>query len=74
MSPSRNDEQIVERYQSVAAFSGSGRGEMTLRDNEVVTVIEKNNTGLLIYDSILCGFYSVTKSTAKDFSLNNNSF
>ncbi|XP_068747551.1 uncharacterized protein [Montipora capricornis] len=45
MSPSRNDEQIVERYQSVAAFSGSGRGEMTLRDNEVVTVIEKNNTG-----------------------------
>lgn len=44
-SPSRNDEQVVERYQSVAAFSGSGRGEMTLRENEVVTVIEKNNTG-----------------------------
>ena len=44
-SPLRNDEQVVERYQSVAAFSGSGRGEMTLRENEVVTVIEKNNTG-----------------------------
>lgn len=44
-SPARNDEQIVERYQSVAAFTGSGRGEMTLKENELVTVIEKNNTG-----------------------------
>ncbi|KAK2562288.1 SH3 and PX domain-containing protein 2B, partial [Acropora cervicornis] len=44
-SPARNDEQIVERYQSVAAFTGSGRGEMSLKENELVTVIEKNNTG-----------------------------
>ena len=45
-SPTRNDEQVVERYQSVAGFSSSGRGEMSLKENEVVTVIEKNNTGL----------------------------
>ena len=45
-SPARNEEQIVERYQSVAAFTGSGRGEMSLKENELVTVIEKNNTGL----------------------------
>lgn len=44
-SPARNEEQIVERYQSVAAFTGSGRGEMSLKENELVTVIEKNNTG-----------------------------
>lgn len=46
-SPTRqfNDEQVVERYKSVAAFSGGGRGEMSLRENELVTVIEKNNTG-----------------------------
>ena len=37
---------MVERYHSVAAFSGHGRGEMSLKENEVVTVIEKNNTGL----------------------------
>lgn len=42
----RNDEQFVERYHSVAEFSASGKGEMSLRENEVVTVIEKNNTGL----------------------------
>ena len=46
-SPSgRSDEQFVERYQSVAEFTGGGRGEMSLKENEVVTVIEKNNTGL----------------------------
>lgn len=42
----RNEEQFVERYHSVADFSASGKGEMSLRENEVVTVIEKNNTGL----------------------------
>jgi len=36
----------VERYQSVAAFTGGSRGEMSLKENEVVTVIEKNNTGM----------------------------
>ena len=45
-SPTRNDEQVVEKYYSVAEFSGSGRGEMSLKENEVVTVIEKNSTGL----------------------------
>lgn len=44
-SPTRNDEQVVEKYYSVAEFSGSGRGEMSLKENEVVTVIEKNSTG-----------------------------
>ena len=48
-SPTRNDEQVVERYQSVAAFTSSGRGEMSLKENEVVTVIEKNNTGLYMH-------------------------
>lgn len=41
----RSEEQLVERYQSVAEFTGGGRGEMSLRENEMVTVIEKNNTG-----------------------------
>ena len=45
-SPTRNDEQVVEKYYSVAEFSGSGRGEMSLKENEVVTVIEKNSTGV----------------------------
>ncbi|PFX31728.1 SH3 and PX domain-containing protein 2B [Stylophora pistillata] len=41
----RGDDELVERYQSVAEFTGGGRGEMSLRENEVVTVIEKNSTG-----------------------------
>lgn len=41
----RNDEEFVERYHSVAEFAAGGKGEMSLRENEVVTVIEKNNTG-----------------------------
>lgn len=42
----RNDEEFVERYHSVAEFAAGGKGEMSLRENEVVSVIEKNNTGL----------------------------
>lgn len=42
----RNDEELVEKYHSVAEFAAGGKGEMSLRENEVVTVIEKNTTGL----------------------------
>lgn len=37
----------------MAEFTGGGRGEMSLRENEMVTVIEKNNTGLNYFLTLL---------------------
>lgn len=37
----------------MAEFTGGGRGEMSLGENEMVTVIEKNNTGLNYFLTLL---------------------
>ena len=34
-----------EQYKSIATFVGANRGEMSLKENEIVTVIEKNQAG-----------------------------
>lgn len=38
---------MVERYRATASYQASTSGEMQLVENDIVTVIEKNQTGLL---------------------------
>ena len=39
------DDTAAERFRSVAQFLGKGEGEMSLDQDEIVSLIEKNQTG-----------------------------
>ena len=48
------EDVVVEKYRSVAQFLGTGGGEMTLYEDEIVTLIEKNQTGKSIRRTLTC--------------------
>ncbi|XP_020909679.1 uncharacterized protein LOC110247564 [Exaiptasia diaphana] len=41
----RRDDNMVERYRAMASYQASTSGEMQLVENDILTVIEKNQTG-----------------------------
>ena len=39
----------IDQYRSIAEFGAAGMGELSVIEGEVVTVIEKNTSGKIIY-------------------------